>query len=187
MARSDHQVAATTWWKSFGHHLLTGFVDHGSDGTGEQVAALLRPGNAGSDSATDHITATRLALPQFLKRHRCGRSARVRSDPVGGAHEFLACLTKRDRWLSYSVGMTITEQIHQAVSLPFALRAKCHGLPPRGDRSPRQSAAHRFSTWDWAATPSFRRARLPGHCPDGHRRSARCPCRALPSALAFHS
>ncbi|MEU2491254.1 hypothetical protein [Streptomyces sp. NPDC007883] len=47
---------------------LMGFVDHGR-GTGEPVAVLLRPGNAGSNTAADHITATRLALAQLPKRH----------------------------------------------------------------------------------------------------------------------
>jgi hypothetical protein len=38
-----------------------------------------------------------------------------RTDSAGGTHEFVAWLAQRGRWLSYSVGMTITEQIHQAV------------------------------------------------------------------------
>ncbi|MFD5234658.1 hypothetical protein ACFWJ5_40460 [Streptomyces qaidamensis] len=40
------------------------FVDHGPGGTGEPVAALLRPGNAGSNTAADHTT-TRQALAQL--------------------------------------------------------------------------------------------------------------------------
>lgn len=44
-----------TWKKTFGHHPLMGFVDHGSGGSGEPVAGLLRPGNAGSNTAADHI------------------------------------------------------------------------------------------------------------------------------------
>ncbi|MET8130333.1 IS1380 family transposase [Streptomyces sp. NPDC005065] len=115
LAHSDKQDAAATWKKSFGHHPLMGFVDHGSGGTGEPVAALLRPGNAGSNTAADHITATQIALAQLPKRHRRGRSTLIRTDSAGGTHEFLDWLTKRGRWLSYSVGMTITEQIHQAV------------------------------------------------------------------------
>ena len=33
-----------TWKKTFGHHPLVAFVDHGQAGSGEPVAALLRPG-----------------------------------------------------------------------------------------------------------------------------------------------
>jgi hypothetical protein len=115
LAHSDKQDAAATWKKTYGHHPLMGFVDHGSGGTGEPVAALLRPGNAGSNTAADHITATRLALAQLPKRYRRGRSTLIRTDSGGGTHQFIAWLAQRGRWLSYSVGLTITDAIHQAV------------------------------------------------------------------------
>lgn len=115
LAHSDKQDAAATWKKTYGHHPLMGFVDHGRGGTGEPVAALLRPGNAGSNTAADHIIATQLALAQLPKRYRRGRSTLIRTDSAGGTHEFVAWLAKRGRWLSYSVGMTITDAIHQAV------------------------------------------------------------------------
>ena len=92
-----------------------GFVDHGSGGSGEPVAGLLRPGNAGSNTAADHITTAQLALAQLPKKYRRGRQTLIRTDSAGGTHEFVAWLAQRGRWLSYSVGMTITEQIHQAV------------------------------------------------------------------------
>ena len=47
-AHSEKEGAAATFKRGFGHHPLWAFVDHGPDGTGEPVAALLRPGNAGS-------------------------------------------------------------------------------------------------------------------------------------------
>ncbi|MCX4482345.1 transposase [Streptomyces anulatus] len=61
LAHSEKQDATATWKKTFGHHPLVAFVDHGQAGSGEPVAALLRPGNAGSNTASDHITTTRLA------------------------------------------------------------------------------------------------------------------------------
>jgi len=115
LAHSDKQDAAATWKKTYGHHPLMGFVDHGRGGTGEPVAALLRPGNAGSNTAADHITATRIALAQLPKQHRRGRSTLVRTDSAGGTHEFVGWLAQRGRWLSYSVGMTVTDAVHQAV------------------------------------------------------------------------
>ena len=115
LAHSDKQDAAATWKRTYGHHPLMGFVDHGSGGTGEPVAALLRPGNAGSNTAADHIITTRLALAQLPRQHRRGRNTLIRTDSGGGTHEFVAWLAQRGRWLSYSVGMTITDQIHQAV------------------------------------------------------------------------
>jgi hypothetical protein len=102
-----------TWKKTYGHHSLLAFVDHGRGGTGEPVAGLPRPGRAGSNTATDHIHTTRLALAQLPAKFRRGRRTLIRTD--GGTHAFLDWLTARGRWLSYSVGMTITKQIHQAV------------------------------------------------------------------------
>lgn len=49
------------------------------------------------------------------KKYRRGRQTLIRTDSGGGTHEFMAWLTKRGRRLSYSVGMTITDAIHQAV------------------------------------------------------------------------
>jgi hypothetical protein len=115
VAHSDKQDAAPTWKKTYGHHPLMGFVDHGCGGTGDPVAALLRPGNAGANTAADHITAARLALDQLPKKYRRGRRTLIRTDSAGGTHDFAAWLAQRGRWLSYSVGMAITEQVHQHV------------------------------------------------------------------------
>ncbi|MGW1257537.1 IS1380 family transposase [Streptomyces sp. NPDC002513] len=115
LAHSDKEDATRTWKKTYGHHPLMAFVDHGRGGTGEPVAGLLRPGRAGSNTAADHIETTRMALAQLPKKFRRGRRTLIRTDSAGGTHTFLDWLTARGRWLSYSVGMTITEQIHQAV------------------------------------------------------------------------
>jgi hypothetical protein len=69
-AHSDKQQAAPTWKKTFDFHPLMVFADHGSDGSGEPLAVVLRPGNAGSNTAADHIAATRLALAQLPKATR---------------------------------------------------------------------------------------------------------------------
>lgn len=90
-----------------------GFVDHGRGGSGEPVAGLFRPGNAGSNTAADHIKATQLALAQLPKRYRRGRGTLIRTDSAGGTHEFVARLAQRGRWLSYSVGMTITDTLQR--------------------------------------------------------------------------
>ncbi|WP_250405531.1 IS1380 family transposase [Streptomyces cellostaticus] len=115
IAHSDKEAAAATWKKTYGHHPLTAFVDHGPGGTGEPVAALLRPGNAGSNTAADHIATAQLALAQLPKKYRRGRRTLIRTDSAGGTHDFVSWLARRGRWLSYSVGMVITETIHQHV------------------------------------------------------------------------
>jgi hypothetical protein len=115
LAHSEKQDATATWKKTFGHHPLVAFVDHGPAGSGEPVATLLRPGNAGSNTAADHITTTQLALAQLPKHLRRGHRTLIRTDSAGGTHAFLDWLSRPGRWLSYSVGMTITDAIHQAV------------------------------------------------------------------------
>jgi len=88
LAQSEKQDATATWKKTFGHHPLVAFVDHGPAGSGEPVAALLRPGNAGSNTAADHIETAQLALAQLPKRLRRGRQTLIRTDSGGGTHAF---------------------------------------------------------------------------------------------------
>ena len=71
-AHSEKEQAAPTFKRGFGFHPLGAFADHGPDGTGEPLAIMLRPGNAGSNTAADHIAVTRLALAQ-LPAAACGR------------------------------------------------------------------------------------------------------------------
>ncbi|WP_329427030.1 IS1380 family transposase [Streptosporangium sp. NBC_01495] len=113
IAHSDKENATPTWKKTFGFHPMTAFADHGSGGTGEALAIVLRPGNVGSNTAADHITATRLALAQLPKIRR--RQVLIRTDSGGGTHEFLTWLTRPGRWLKYSIGFTITDDIEAAI------------------------------------------------------------------------
>ena len=110
---SEKEQAMPTWKKTYGHHPLTAFADHGAEGTGEPLAVMLRAGNAGSNTAADHIEATRLALAQLPAHLR--RRVLIRADSGGGTHEFLAWLTRPGRRLAYSVGFTITEDIQDAI------------------------------------------------------------------------
>ncbi|WP_255708148.1 transposase, partial [Microtetraspora sp. AC03309] len=82
IAHSDKDQATPTWKKTFGFHPMTVFADHGADGAGEPLAIVLRPGNAGSNTALDHIDATRLALAQLPKQRR--RQVLIRTDSGGG-------------------------------------------------------------------------------------------------------
>ncbi len=112
-ACSEKEQAMPTWKKTSGHHPLTVFADHGADGTGEALAVLLRAGNAGSNTAADHIQAARLALAQLPRHLR--RRVLIRTDSGGGTHEFLDWLTRPGRRLQYSVGLTITKDIQEAI------------------------------------------------------------------------
>jgi hypothetical protein len=55
------QNAAATWKKTFAHPLLA-FLDRPEVAGGEALAGLLRAGNAGSNTATDHVTVMTMAL-----------------------------------------------------------------------------------------------------------------------------
>ena len=113
IAHSDKDQAAPTWKKTFGFHPLAAFADHGPDGSGEPLAIVLRPGNAGSNTAADHIEAARLSLAQLPAGQR--KNVLFRADSGGGTHDFLAWLTKPGRRLQYSVGLTITPAIEDAL------------------------------------------------------------------------
>jgi Transposase DDE domain group 1 len=113
IAHSEKQQAAATWKKSFGFHPMTVFADHGAGGNGEPLAIVLRPGSAGSNTAADHIEAARLAVAQLPRHLR--RRVLVRTDSGGGTHGFLEWLTAPSRRLHYSVGMTITQDMQDAI------------------------------------------------------------------------
>jgi DDE family transposase len=104
-AHSEKECAAPTFKRGFGFHPLWAFCDHGAEGTGEPLAFLLRPGNAGSNTATDHIAVLRAALAQLPGGHPRGKKVLIRVDGAGGTHELLAWLTRRR--LSYSVGFSL--------------------------------------------------------------------------------
>ncbi|MEJ5946912.1 IS1380 family transposase [Pseudokineococcus basanitobsidens] len=107
-AHSEKEQAAPTFKRGYGFHPLCAFVDHGPTGTGEPLAVLLRRGNAGSNTAADHITVIEESLRQ-LPGHRPGRrpgkGVLVRVDGAGGTHELLAWLARRR--LAYSVGFSL--------------------------------------------------------------------------------
>jgi hypothetical protein len=113
IAHSEKEQACPTWKKTFGYHPMTAWADHGQAGNGEPLALVLRAGNAGSNTAADHIEAAGLALAQLPRHLR--RKVLVRADSGGGTHEFLTWLTARSRRLGYSVGMTITQDVQDAI------------------------------------------------------------------------
>lgn len=113
-AHSGKQSAAPTYKKGYGFHPLLAFIDHGPGGTGEAAASLLRAGNAGANTAADHITILHRALNQIPDLHwRAGRKILVRADSAGGTKEFLHYLHKRG--LSYSCGLGMTPAMAAAV------------------------------------------------------------------------
>jgi len=121
IAFSEKQNAAATWKKTFGFHPLLAFADRPEVAGGEGLAGLLRAGNAGSNTAKDHVTVLDMALAQVPEhaRPRPGDpdSPRVlaRSDSAGATHLFAAACRKRG--VGFSFGFPIDERVQAIVDL----------------------------------------------------------------------
>ncbi|WP_431683691.1 IS1380 family transposase [Kitasatospora sp. KL5] len=111
---SEKEQAAATYKRGFGYHPMLCFLDN----TGEALAGLLRPGNAGANTAADHITVLDQALAQIPDAHRHGTPVLVRADSAGGAKAFLAhlrALRQRGIRTTFSVGHAVTDQVRRAI------------------------------------------------------------------------
>jgi hypothetical protein len=112
--------AAKTWKRTFGFHPLLAFLDRPEVSGGEALAGLLRAGNAGSNTAADHVTVLEqslAALPEHA-RPRPGEADTVRvvarSDSAGATHAFAkAC---RDRGVWFSFGFPVDARIQAIVA-----------------------------------------------------------------------
>lgn len=113
-AHSDKQSAAGNYKGGYGFHPMTAFIDHGPGATGEAGTILLRPGNAGSNTATDHITTTQQSLAQIPDLPpRPGRKILIRTDSAGATHDFLDYLHKQR--VSYSVGFGLDARLGEII------------------------------------------------------------------------
>lgn len=111
----NKEDAKPTYKRGFGHHPLGSFLDHGGEGTGEPLAMLLRPGNAGPNTVADHISVTEASLSQLPATHRTGKAVMIRTDSAGGTHGFLDWLSDPVRDLAYSVGFGFTPAMEKAL------------------------------------------------------------------------
>ncbi len=84
VAHSEKEAAAPTFKGSFGFHPIGVRCDN----TTELLAARLRPGNAGSNTAADHLEVLPAAITQIPRQYR--KQLLVRAD---GAGAFTACWT----------------------------------------------------------------------------------------------
>jgi Transposase DDE domain group 1 len=115
IAHSEKENAAPTFKGTFGFHPLGVWCDN----TTELLAARLRTGNAGANTAADHIEVLGAAIAQVPARHR--KHLLIRADGAGASHALLDWLsdqnTVRGRRVDYSVGYPVTEQVRQAITL----------------------------------------------------------------------
>jgi len=111
-SHSDKQGAASTYKRGFGFHPLLVFLD----ATDEALTGMLRPGNAGSNTAADHVALLDMALAQLpVDPHEVEVIARADSGAL--THGFVdAC---RAAGVRFSVGFDLTEPVRIAcLSVP---------------------------------------------------------------------
>jgi Transposase DDE domain group 1 len=112
-AFSDKEGAAPTWKKGFhGFHPLGAWLAN----TRECLAMLLRPGNAGSNTFTDHKEVLAAAIRQVPARFR--RKILIRVDGAGASRELLAhllSLSSARRAVLFTCGWMITGADEDAI------------------------------------------------------------------------
>jgi hypothetical protein len=108
-AHSEKQGAAGTYKHGFGFHPLLAWVD----GTREALAGILRSGNAGANTAADHIELLRLALEQLPGEVVMDSEIVVRTDSAGATHAFTEDL--HDVGIRFLMGLDLTEGVRAAI------------------------------------------------------------------------
>jgi hypothetical protein len=113
-SHSEKHRAAPTYKHGFGFHPLLVYLD----GTEEALAGMLRPGNAGSNTAADHIAVVDDALAQLPVKTKAadpqgGEWMLLRADSASCTHDFVAAL--RDRRVEFSIGFPLVEEVTKAL------------------------------------------------------------------------
>jgi len=121
-AHSDKQDAGPTYKRGFGFHPLGVWCDE----TGEALAAMLRPGNAGANTASDHIAMLDAAIaqlpPEWQAGHHPGDEVTdvvhpilARADSAGATHGFVDALVEAN--IGYSIGFDVDGRVRNALML----------------------------------------------------------------------
>lgn len=103
-AHSEKEHAAPTYKRGFGFYPLLAYLD----ATGEALAGLLRPGNAGSGTALDHIAVLDDALAQ-LPITPTETEVIVRTDAAGWSHGFVNACAERN--VRFVIGHQLTVEV----------------------------------------------------------------------------
>jgi hypothetical protein len=108
-SHSEKEGAAGNYKHGYGFHPLTSYTDQ----TREALAILLRPGNAGSNTAVDHITVLELALAQLPVEQAEAIEILIRTDTAGATHNFLDHCAAQD--LRFSTSFELSEPIREQI------------------------------------------------------------------------
>jgi Transposase DDE domain group 1 len=108
-AHSEKEKAAGNYKGGFGFFPLQAYADE----TREVLGAILRPGNAGANTAADHQAVLDLALEQIPAQYIEELQILVRADSAGATHGLLNYC--REAQMRFSVGYELTETVRRAI------------------------------------------------------------------------
>ena len=108
-SHSEKERAAGTYKGGFGFHPLQAYADE----TREALGAKLRPGNAGANTAADHIAVLDMAIGQIPAEYVEQIEILVRADSAGATHELADHC--REGNMRFSFGYELTETVRAAI------------------------------------------------------------------------
>jgi hypothetical protein len=108
-AHSEKEKAAGNYKGGYGFHPLQAYLDE----TREALGGVLRPGNAGSNTAADHQAVLDLALAQVPAEYVEALEILVRADSAGATHGLVDYC--REARMRFSVGYELTEPVRAAI------------------------------------------------------------------------
>jgi hypothetical protein len=108
-AHSEKQRAAGTYKHGYGFHPLAAYADE----TREALAIMLRAGNAGSNTAADHVAVIDRSLAQIPDAQVEMIEILIRADSAGATHATADHCRSCD--LRFSFGYELTEPVRSAI------------------------------------------------------------------------
>ena len=108
-AHSEKEQATGNYKHGYGFHPLGAYADE----TREALAMILRPGNAGSNTAADHKAVIDLALAQIPAEQIENIEILIRADSAGATHETADHCHGGN--LRFSLGYELTETVRSAI------------------------------------------------------------------------
>jgi Transposase DDE domain group 1 len=108
-AHSEKEQAAGNYKHGYGFHPLGAYTDQ----TREALAMMFRPGNAGSNTAADHVTVIDCCLAQIPEAQVQMIDILIRADSAGATHQTADHCQGSD--LRCSFGYELTEPVRSAI------------------------------------------------------------------------
>jgi hypothetical protein len=122
-SHSEKEHAAGNYKGGYGFHPLGAYADQ----TREALGAILRPGNAGANTAADHVLVLDLALAQIPAEQIENLEILIRADRAGATHELADHC--RDGNMRFSFGYDLTDAVRRAI-----LQTPVHAWVPALDQ-----------------------------------------------------